>query len=80
MLGLNSEILQRYMMYLTNKRMTALKLEPVFERIKNPINWINSWTSSNSIQNAPQETEIDSYNIGSVKSDLSESKFDDYSF
>jgi len=43
MLGLNSEILQRYMMYLTNKRMTALKLEPVFERIKNPINWINSW-------------------------------------
>jgi len=80
MLGLNSEILQRYMKYLTNKRMMALKLEPTFERIKNPINWINSWTNSNSIQNAPQETEIDSYNIGSVKSDLSESKFDDYSF
>lgn len=80
MLGLNSEILQLYMKYLTNKRMVALKLEPVFERIKNPINWINAWTNSSSIQNAPQETEIDSYNIGSVKSDLSESKFDDYSF
>lgn len=80
MLGLNSEILQLYMKYLTNKRMVALKLDPVFERIKNPINWINAWTNSSSIQNAPQETEIDSYNIGSVKSDLSESKFDDYSF
>lgn len=80
MLGLNSEILQRYMKYLTNKRMAALKMEPIFERIKNPINWINAWTNSSTVQNAPQETEIDSYNIGSVKSDLSESTFDDFNF
>lgn len=80
MLGLNAEILQRYMRYLTNKRMSALKIKNIYDRIKNPINWINSWTSSSSIQNAPQETEIDSYNIGSVKSDLAESKFDEFNF
>lgn len=80
MLGLNSEILQRYMKYLTNRRMSVLKLDPIYDRIKNPINWINSWTSSSSTQNAPQETEIDSYNIGTVKSDLTESKFDDFKF
>jgi len=27
-----------------------------------------------------QETEIDSYNIGSVKSDLNDSAFDDFDF
>ena len=80
MLGLNAEILKRYMKYLTNKRMKAVRLEPIFEKIKNPINWINAWTSSDGTQNAPQETEIDSYNIGSVKSDLGDSTFDGHTF
>ena len=80
MLGLNSEILKRYMMFLTNQRMKAIKLEPIFERVKNPINWINAWTTSEGTQSAPQETEIDSYNIGSVKSDLNDIKFDEFNF
>ena len=80
MLGLNAEILKRYMKYLTNQRMKVLGLEPIFEKVKNPINWINAWTSSKGTQNAPQETEIDSYNIGSVKSDLNDSAFDDFDF
>jgi ribonucleoside-diphosphate reductase beta chain len=80
MLGLNAEILKRYMKYLTNQRMKVLGLEPIFEKIKNPINWINAWTSSKGTQNAPQQTQIDSYNIGSVKSDLNDSAFDDFDF
>ena len=35
MLGLNAEILKRYMKYLTNQRMKVLGLEPIFEKIKN---------------------------------------------
>ena len=67
-------------MFLTNQRMKAIKLEPIFERVKNPINWINAWTTSDGTQSAPQETEIDSYNIGSVKSDLNDIKFDEFNF
>ena len=60
--------------------MKVLGLEPIFEKVKNPINWINAWTSSKGTQNAPQQTQIDSYNIGSVKSDLNDSAFDDFDF
>ena len=78
MLGLNAEILKRYMKYLTNKRMKAIKLEPIFEDIDNPIPWISFWTESKSVQNAPQETEIDSYVVGSFKNDLDSTDFSEF--
>jgi ribonucleoside-diphosphate reductase beta chain len=78
MLGLNAEILTMYMKWLTNKRMKAIKLEPLFEGAKNPINWINNWTESKSVQNAPQETEIESYVVGSFEQDMDTDNFDDF--
>jgi ribonucleoside-diphosphate reductase beta chain len=78
MLGLNSEILKRYMKYLTNKRMKALKLKPIFDPIQNPINWIDNWTESKSVQVAPQESEIESYVIGSFDQDIDDSDFGDF--
>ena len=78
MLGLNEDILKTYMKYLTNKRMKALKLKPIFEDTKNPIPWINFWTSSKGVQNAPQETEIESYTIGSFKNDVQDEDFGDF--
>jgi ribonucleoside-diphosphate reductase beta chain len=80
MLGLNADILKKYMMYLTNSRLKAIGIDPIFEKTNNPINWINAWTNSESLQVAPQESEIESYNKGAVKSDLNESNFDDYDF
>ena len=80
MLGLNSTILKQYMMFLTNMRMKAIGLEPIFEKTTNPINWINAWTNSSSVQVMPQESEIESYNKGAVKSDLNETNFDEYEF
>jgi ribonucleoside-diphosphate reductase beta chain len=68
------------MMFLTNQRMKAINLEPIFEKVKNPINWINAWTTSEGTQSAPQQTQIDSYNIGSVKSDLNDMNFDGFNF
>jgi ribonucleotide reductase beta subunit family protein with ferritin-like domain len=79
-LGLNAEILKKYMMWLTNHRMKAIGLEPVFEKTKNPINWINNWTSSKDIQNAPQETEIETYLIGAFSQDLDEGDFEEFDF
>jgi ribonucleoside-diphosphate reductase beta chain len=78
MLGLNADILKKYMKYLTNKRMKALKLEPIFESTSNPISWIDHWTESKSIQVAPQESEIESYVIGSFDQDLDDSDFGDF--
>ena len=75
-LGLNEEILTRYMMWITNKRMEAVGLPTIFERIQNPINWIDSWTSSKGVQVAPQETEIESYKIGSFQHDLHNVDYD----
>lgn len=77
MLGLNAEILKRYMKYLTNKRMKALKLEPIFENVKNPIPWINYWTESKSIQEAPQETEKESYVVASFSNDMNTADFEE---
>ena len=80
MLGLNAEILKKYMMYLTNMRMKAIGLEPIFEKTNNPINWINSWTNSSELQVAPQESEIETYNKGAVNSDLNDTDFGTFDF
>jgi len=76
MLGLNVPLLTGYMKWLTNKRMKAIGFEPLYEHQGNPLGWIDNWTSSKTRQNAPQETEITSYRIGSVVSDLDNAEFD----
>jgi len=78
MIGLNSEILKKYMMFLTNQRMKIVGLEPIFERTKNPIPWIKNWTDSKAIQVAPQETEISSYVIGSINNNIGKADFKSY--
>ena len=78
MLGLNADILKKYMMFLTNMRMKSIDLEPIFEKTVNPINWINAWTNSGGVQVAPQESEIESYNKAAVKADLNETDFSDF--
>ena len=80
MLGLNADILKKYMMFLTNSRLKAIGLDPIFERVNNPINWINAWTNSESVQAAPQETEIESYNKAAVNNDLTDSDYGDLGF
>jgi len=80
MLGLNADILKKYMMFLTNSRMKAISLDPIFEKTNNPINWINAWTNSESLQVAPQESEIETYNKGAVNNDLNDSDFGDFVF
>jgi ribonucleoside-diphosphate reductase beta chain len=81
MIGLNAEILTQYMKWLTNNRMKAIGLEPIFDKVQNPISWINVWTGgSRDIQNAPQETEIENYVVGSFKQDVDEADYDEFSF
>ena len=42
---------------------------------QNPLPWTVHWFNSRSLQNAPQETEIESYVIGGVKQDVTKDQF-----
>lgn len=78
MVGLNKEILNQYVEYITNLRMQAVGLQPAFDNaFSNPIPWINTWLSSDNVQVAPQEVEISSYLIGQVDSNVDLTDFKD---
>ena len=77
MIGLNKDILAQYVEYITNIRMGAVGLKPAFEAVKhNPIPWINTWLSSDTVQVAPQEVELSSYLVGQIDSAVSAGDFD----
>ena len=80
MIGLNAEILKQYLEYITNVRMSALRLTPIFEERANPLPWINHWLDSDNVQVAPQETEITSYLVSAIDNtiDADDSDFDDF--
>ncbi|MDR1413546.1 MAG: ribonucleotide-diphosphate reductase subunit beta [Puniceicoccales bacterium] len=59
--GLNEKILTDYIQYLAGIRMHEVGLGSQFSVKKNPIPWIRTWLSSDSVQVAPQEVEISSY-------------------
>ncbi|QCI15870.1 class Ia ribonucleoside-diphosphate reductase subunit beta [Buchnera aphidicola] len=75
MLGLNKDILCQYIEYITNIRMHAIGFNMPFKKQSNPIPWINDWLTSDYIQTAPQETEISSYLVGQIDSEVSDNEF-----
>ena len=75
MIGLNASILKDYVEYITNVRMKALNLEPVFDSRSNPLPWMNNWLVSDNVQVAPQESEISSYLVGQVDSKVDTEDF-----
>jgi len=78
MIGLNKDILCQYVEYITNTRMSAVGLKPIFETKSNPIPWINAWLVSDNVQVAPQEAEISSYLVGQIDSQVDASDFGDF--
>lgn len=80
MIGLNKEILSQYVEYITNQRITALGFEPLFPAQKsNPLPWINAWLNSDNVQVAPQESEITSYLVGAIDSEINTDDLGDFS-
>lgn len=75
MLGLTEPILHQYIEHMTNKRMKSIGFKPHFHATPNPLTWMNRWLSSKAVQVAPQETEIESYLIGAIDSDISNDDF-----
>lgn len=79
MIGLNASILKDYVEYITNVRLKAVKLNPIFENTSNPLPWMNNWLVSDNVQVAPQESEISSYLVGQVDSKVHSDDFSDFS-
>jgi ribonucleoside-diphosphate reductase beta chain len=40
-----------------------------------PLPWTRHWLNSRGLQNAPQETEIESYVVGGIKQDVEKDSF-----
>ena len=78
MIGLNAEILNQYIEYISNQRMQAIGFEPPFAIKSNPLPWMNAYLVSDNVQVAPQESEISSYLVGQVDSAVSADDFDDF--
>ena len=77
MIGLNDKLLQQYVEWIANRRMKAIGLKPIYDipAKNNPLPWTEHWISSKGLQVAPQETEVESYLIGGIKHDVTESTF-----
>lgn len=69
-IGLNKKIYSGYNEFIANARLSAIGFEPIFETVENPIPWMDDWTSSKSVQVAPQETEISAYLTGQVNTEI----------
>ena len=78
MLGLNKDILCQYVEYITDVRVKAIGIDPIFDVTKNPIPWINTWLASDTVQVAPQEVEISSYLVGQVDSEVNVEDLGDF--
>ena len=80
MIGLSETLLSQYVEFIANKRLRGIGLEPIFDisSRNNPLPWTQHWLSSRGQQNAPQETEIESYIIGGIKQDIEGDTFGDF--
>ena len=76
-IGLNDKLLQNYVEWTANRRLKAIGFKPVFDTpmANNPLPWTAHWLSSKGMQVAPQETEVESYLIGSIKQDVKKDTF-----
>lgn len=76
LLGLNAEILHQYIEWLANTRLISIGFKKIFDQKKNPVSgWTNRYFDSSKVQVAPQESELESYLVGSANTVLDDNDF-----
>ena len=77
LIGLNAQLLGEYVEWTANRRMKAIGIDPIYDipARNNPLPWTQHWLNSKGQQNAPQETEIESYVVGAIKQDIKKDTF-----
>jgi ribonucleoside-diphosphate reductase beta chain len=80
MIGLNDKLLCMYVEWIANRRMRALNFKPLYDipSKNNPLPWVETWLNSKNMQEAPMETEKESYLVGAIKQDIDSSTFSDF--
>lgn len=80
MIGVSEPLLCDYIEWMANKRLKAIGFEPIYDQkaSANPLPWTQHWLNSRELQNAPQETEIESYIVGGLKQDVSADMFKEF--
>lgn len=74
--GLNEDIFDNYLKYLTNTRTAKVGIRQLFPEKKNPLIWMHSkWLNFNSFANAPQEKEGSSYLSTQIHHDVDGNDF-----
>ena len=81
MIGLNEKLLSQYVEFTANRRLRAIGFDPLYDigMRNNPLPWTQYWLNSKGQQNAPQETEIESYVVGGIKQDVTKETFKGFS-
>ena len=73
-IGLNPDVLKKYVEYITNKRLSTLGMHPIYAKEGNPLPWMSNWLESGNYQTAPQEREITSYLVGQIEKKVDKDK------
>jgi len=72
-LGMNAEIGKQYIKFLTNQRLKAIGLRPIYPEInRNPIPWVEKWLEFSKIEGALQEEEAIDYKMGAINREMNE--------
>lgn len=79
MIGLNEHMLCEYVEWLAAKRMRSVGLPTKYKSGTNPLPWTQRWIAGSEVQVAPQQTQISSYTVGSVKMDATNETFQGFS-
>ena len=71
-IGLNDKLLAKYVEWTANRRLKSIGFNAIFDTTitNNRLAWTEHWWSSKGMQVARQETEVESYLIGTIKQDV----------
>lgn len=81
MIGLNETLLTDYVYEISGKRLRNIGIKPWFTVPRNVLPWTAKWIGGKegaSVQNAPQETEVESYIVAGTKKDITSDTFKDF--
>jgi ribonucleoside-diphosphate reductase beta chain len=78
MIGLNEKLLCDYLDWIAYRRMSVIGLTPFTKSGTNPLPWTTKWIGGADVQPAPQEVEIQSYVIGGVTNDVTDTTFSNF--
>ena len=72
-MGMNAEIGKQYIKYLTNQRLRAIGLKPIYPEIQeNPVKWTNKYINVHNVETSLQESEATDYILDPIDESNSE--------